>query len=110
MDYKSIMKNLIRFLIIVTIFIFFGCAHHLSEEFKNAALKLNTPQLINEYQQNFFSYATTFDGYGCGGVDISYSTAGCSPSYIFHYRKGNCVAYTKFSVYCLRQAGYEDLP
>lgn len=107
---QKTMKNLIRFFLLGIILISFGCAHYLSREFKNAAFELNTPKLIDSYQQRNFSYATTHDGYGCGGVDISYSTVGCSPSYIYHSKKGNCAAYTTFAVYFLRQAGYKAYP
>lgn len=110
MDNQKTMKNLIRFFLLGIILISFGCAHYLSKEFKNAALKLNTPQLIDKYQRQHFSYATTSDGYGCGGVDISYSTAGCSPSYIYYSKKGNCAAYTTFAIYFLREVGYEAYP
>jgi hypothetical protein len=107
---QKTVKNLIRFFLLGITLISFGCAHHPREDFNDAVLRLNTPQLIDKYQGRHFSYATTRDGYGCGGVDISYSTAGCSPSYIFHSRKGNCAAYTTFAVYCLQQAGYEAYP
>ena len=109
-DNQKTIKNVIRFFLLGIILFSFGCAHYLSKDFKNAALKLNTPQLIDEYQRQNFSYATTSDGYGCGGVDISYGTRGCSPSYIYYSQKGNCAAYTTFAVYCLRQAGYKAYP
>jgi len=107
---QKLAKSLIKFLFLLLILLSLGCATFLSEEFKSATFKLNTPQLIDEYQRQHFSYATTSDGYGCGGVDISISTAGCSPGYIFNSKKGNCAAYTTFAVYCLRQAGYEAYP
>jgi len=44
-------KILIRYFLIIIILLSIGCAHHLSEDFKNAALTLNSPQMINEYQQ-----------------------------------------------------------
>lgn len=86
------------------------CAHHVSSKFKNETLRLNTPQLISEYQQKNFSYGKTREGFGCGGADTSHNTSGCSPEFIFNSKKGNCAAYTTFAVYCLRQAGYEAYP
>ena len=108
MNSKKLLINMKPLLIIGIVLIFFGCA--MTKEFKETAARLNTPQLIDEYQRQNFSYATTGEGYGCGGVDISYSTKGCSPGYIFSSKKGNCAAYTTFAVYCLRQAGYEAYP
>jgi len=110
MDSQKAIKDVIRVFLLAIALISFGCAHYLSEDFKSEALKLNAPKLIDEYQRQNFSYATTRDGYGCGGVDISYGTGGCSPSYIYRSKKGNCAAYTTFAVYCLRQAGYEAYP
>jgi len=108
--YKRSIEKLFRLFLLGVVLVAFGCAHHLSEGFKKEALKLNTPQLIDEYQQQNFSYATTRDGYGCGGPDISYKAGVCSPSYIYYSKKGNCAAYTMFAVYFLQQAGYEAYP
>ena len=107
MNCQKLLKVRKQLLLIGLTLVFGGCAHQLSEDFNDVVLKLNTPQLIDKYQRRHFSYATTREGYGCGGVNISHSTAQCSASYIFRSKKGNCAAYTTFAVYCLRQAGYE---
>ena|GEM_PF-7128962 len=109
-NYHKLSKVTKQLLLLGLILAFGGCAHHLREDFNDAVLRLNTPQLIDKYQRRHFSYATTREGYGCGGVDISHSTASCSPGYIFQSKKGNCAAYTTFAVYCLRQAGFEAYP
>jgi len=80
------------------------------KDFKTVTERLNAPKIIDIYQRKNFSYATTSAGYGCGGVDISISTRSCSPSYIYHTKKGNCAAYTTHAVNCLKQAGYEAYP
>ena len=110
MNCRKSLKVRKQLLLIGVILAFGGCAHQLSEDFNDVVLKLNTPRLIDKYQRRHFSYATTREGYGCGGVNISHSTAQCSESYIFRSKKGNCAAYTTFAVYCLRQAGYEAYP
>ena len=79
-------------------------------DFDTVTARLNRPELIDRYQAIKFSYATTGEGYGCGGVDISGSTDGCSPAYIFGAGRGNCAAYTTFAVHALRKAGYEAYP
>jgi hypothetical protein len=83
-----------------------GCAHidnYITPEFEYTASTLNTPELIDQYQRANFSYAQTWEGYGCGGVDISHNSKGCSPGYIFKTKKGNCAAHAVFAVYCLRK-------
>ena len=110
MNCQKLLKVRKQLLLIGLILAFGGCAQHLSGDFNDVVLKLNTPQLIDKYQRRHFSYATTRAGYGCGGVNISHSTAQCSESYIFRSKKGNCAAYTTFAVYCLRQGGYEAYP
>jgi hypothetical protein len=86
-----------------------GCAHtsYMTPEFESVTSTLNTPALIDKYQRDNFSYAQTWEGYGCGGVDISGSSEGCSPGYIFSSKSGNCAAFSVFAVYCLKKAGYD---
>lgn len=86
-----------------------GCAHvgYITPEFEHVTSTLNTPSLIDAYQRENFSYAQTWEGYGCGGVDISGSSKGCSPGYIFSTKKGNCAAFSVFAVHCLKKAGHE---
>ena len=87
-----------------------GCAHtsYITPEFESVTSSLNTPELISHYQSQNFSYAQTWEGFGCGGVDISNSSKVCSPGYIFSSKKGNCAAYSRFALYCLKKAGYES--
>jgi len=101
-----IMKK-ISFLLLGIVLV--GCAHfsYITPEFESITSSLNTPELISNYQFQNFSYAQTWEGYGCGGVDISHSSKVCSPGYIFKTKKGNCAAYTRFALYCLKKAGYE---
>lgn len=78
----------------------------LEGDFPTITSRLNRPDILDWYERTHFSYATTSQGYGCGGVDISDSSQVCDPAYIFGSRRGNCAAYTRFTVYCLRKAGY----
>ena len=109
LNYK-LLKRIVVFTFLWILLISIGCAHQVKKEFISATISLNTPELIDKYQRKNFSYATTSEGYGCGGVDISISTRGCYPDYIFISKKGNCAASTKFATYCLKQAGYEAYP
>lgn len=86
-----------------------SCAHigYITPEFESVTSTLNSPELIDKFQRANFSYAQTWEGYGCGGVDISHSSKGCSAGYIFKTKKGNCAAHAVFAVYCLKKAGYE---
>lgn len=86
-----------------------GCAHasYITPEFESITSSLNTPELISHYQLQNFSYGQTWEGFGCGGVDISGSSKSCSPGYIFSTKTGNCAAYSRFALYCLKKAGYE---
>jgi len=86
-----------------------GCAHlsYITPEFESVTSGLNTPELISHYQLDNFSYGQTWEGFGCGGPDISGTSIVCSPGYIFSTKKGNCAAYSRFALHCLKKAGYE---
>lgn len=86
-----------------------GCAHmsYITPEFESVTSTLNTPALISKYQRKNFSYGQTWEGHGCGGVDIKGSSEGCPPGYIFSTKVGNCAAFSRFAWYCLKKAGYE---
>ncbi len=101
----------VQLFLLALMLVFSSCVHY-SNDFDAVTSRLNTPHRIDKYQRKNFSYATTFEGYGCGGVgvDISVNTSECSPEFIFHAKKGNCGAFTTFAVYCLRKAGYEAYP
>jgi len=96
------------------IFVLLSCAHKQPQPFNNfeeAAKKLNTPTLIDEYQKKYFEWKSMREGGGCNEWNIGVNLEGCPPSFIFNNKgKGNCGAYTTFSVYCLRKAGYEAYP
>jgi len=87
-----------------------GCAGTVDkpEDFEKVTNSLNTPELISKYQQQNFSYAQTWEGYGCGGVNIYRTSKACPPRYIYDARKGNCAAYARFAQYALKKAGYES--
>lgn len=103
-------RTLLLALLVGLLMVFEGCAHvgYLTPEFESITSSLNTPELISQYQLQNFSYAQTWEGFGCGGVDISRRSTVCSPGYIFSSKKGNCAAYSRFALYCLKKAGYES--
>lgn len=73
-------------------------AWHFSEnshwnDFQIVTDRLNSPELINYYEQANFKY-------------ISHGECLGSARRIFKSKKGCCSDYTAFSVYCLRKAGY----
>ena len=86
------------FILIGIILVLLSCAHKQPQPYKHfeeASTKLNTPTLINDYQKNYFEWASTRQGGGCAGVDIGVNLAGCPRSFIFHNNgKGNCGAFT----------------
>jgi hypothetical protein len=69
------------------------------KEFKVAVNRLNTPELLDYYEKNNFSY----EYYDSGK---NYRTAS-TPRKIFNLRRGNCDAYTTFTTHVLRKAGYK---
>jgi hypothetical protein len=78
------------------------------DNFSISSKRLSTPELINMHQLKKYSYATTYEGYGCGGVDISVGATVCSPSYIFSTKKGNCAAFAVEASHHLKNAGIES--
>lgn len=63
--------------------------------FKVVTDRLNSPELINYYEQMNFNYVVHFTG--CSG----------NAQLIFAIKEGCCKDYTAFSVYCLQKAGYD---
>lgn len=60
--------------------------------------RLNSPGLLNYYEQKNFKYRD---------LGLRIAPSGPAPSFIFYNKKeGSCSYYTSFSVYCLRKAGY----
>lgn len=68
-------------------------------EIKSTMEMLNSPQIINLYQQKFISYKTSYPNH-CNGNN----------SRLFRTGRGCCGCYTRFSYDCLRIAGYEAKP
>jgi len=59
--------------------------------------RLNAPELIDYYERKRFHY-----------VDWrSLPLPWVPPRYVFKHNKGECVSITRFTVYCLRKAGYK---
>jgi predicted transglutaminase-like cysteine proteinase len=56
--------------------------------------RLNTPELVNYYEQAEFTYEKKYQG------------SNGFPLLIFKWGKGDCRDYTAFSVYCLTKGGY----
>lgn len=102
------------YILLTLMFFLISCAHKTSEppiSFDELSTNLNTPKLISDYQVKHFKWASEKQGGGCGGVDIGISLEKCSPSFIHENKgKGNCGAFTTFSVHSLRKAGYEAYP
>lgn len=94
--------------------LFLNCAHNPPQPqipFEELSASLNTPQSIHDYQKKHFRWASESQGGGCKGVDIGLGLKECPPSFIYENKgRGNCGAFTTFSVYCLRKAGYEAYP
>lgn len=67
------------------------------DDFKIVTDRLNSPELINYYEQSNFRYVSHG---GCPGNAKS----------IFIFKEGCCSDYTAFSEYCLRKAGYDAWP
>ncbi len=63
-------------------------------DFKVVTDRLNSPRLINLYEQMNFSY-------------VSHGRCPGNARQIFRFKTGCCSDYTAFSVYCLQKAGYE---
>ena len=68
-------------------------------EFDEVVDRLNAPQLIDYYERKALRwiYWRTLPYYHHRPV---------SPQYVFKHKKGCCRAFSDFSVYCLRRAGY----
>jgi hypothetical protein len=56
--------------------------------------RLNSPELINYYEQSNFTY-------------VSHGVCPGNAKSIFIFKQGCCSDYTAFSEYCLRKAGYD---
>lgn len=106
------------FILLGITLILFSCAHKQPQPYKHfeeALTNINTPTLINDYQQKYFEWKSNVQGGGCVGangiVDIGVNLAECPPSFIFNNDgRGNCGAFTTFALHLLRKAGYEAYP
>jgi hypothetical protein len=74
-------------------------------DFNEATERLNSPELINYYEQIRFRYAKwrTIPGYVKNYENNIYACA----RYVFNNNRGDCSYITGFTIYCLRKAGYE---
>lgn len=72
-------------------------------DFKTVVERLNAPELIDFYQARNFGYTR----YSSPGDEDEPSS---SPELIFLRKSGNCDAYTAFTLYRLRRAGYKSWP
>jgi hypothetical protein len=64
-------------------------------DFNTVVERLNDPNLIDYYELRNFSYEFYISNFN-----------GTHPEGIFKRSKGNCVAYTTFTIHCLKKAGY----
>jgi hypothetical protein len=66
-------------------------------DFEIVIERLNSPELVNYYEQNQIQW-----------VDWrTLPTWPVSPNYLFKYGKGDCTAIANFTVLCLKKAGYK---
>ena len=70
------------------------------EDFNVVVERLNAPELVDYYERrriNWVDWRTL----------PYYPDYPVSPQYVFKHNKGNCVAITDFTVYCLHKGGYK---
>lgn len=74
-------------------------------DFNEVTARLNSPELINYYEQIRFMYAEwrTIPDYVRNYESNIYACA----RYVFNNNRGDCSYTTGFTIYCLRKAGYK---
>jgi hypothetical protein len=73
------------------------------QEFKIVIERLNSPELIDYYEQNCINYV---NWRMIPHYSLENNIFTCS-RYVFKHKQGDCVYITAFTTYCLRKAGYK---
>jgi len=77
---------------------------HKWDNFEKVTDRLNSPEIISHYALRQIGYVYWHTILGYSEEDSSKSYA----SYVFRYKKGDCLYISGFTVYCLKKAGYKS--